>query len=212
MSKQPKFTPTAYHAEHSINSNEFTEDEIMSARAEVEKEFAKKNKRLRAFEIAWSIISTIFAIISTSVLLVKNWVDGALSYVILGLLIAYILIFLVLCGLLYRRPDYNLDFKAYGKVIKIFKVLANIAFLVLTAMTMVAVVRESKSLDLGKWAIFIGNLLVAFVKLVLNIVSTIKYIAFRHVAKNYSVRVSHFVDGEEQKKTFSEKHTEKKYR
>lgn len=206
------FTPSSYDPESKTDFSEFSEEEIEKARAEVDSEHAKKNKRLRAFEIAWSIISTVFAIISTSILLVKNWVDGVVSYVILAILIVYILVFIVLCGLLYRKPYSNLNIKAYGKIIKIFKVLANIAFLVLTAITMAAMVRENHSLNLAQWLVFIGNLIVAGVKLVIKIISLVRYIAHRHVSKNYSVQVTRYVDGEEQKKSFSDKREERKYK
>ena len=64
MSEKPIFTPSSYHTDESALSSKYTEDEIMHARAEVEREQAKRHKRLHALEIAWAIISTIFAIIS----------------------------------------------------------------------------------------------------------------------------------------------------
>ncbi len=212
MSEKPIFTPSSYHTNESALSSKYTEDEIMHARAEVEREQAKRHKRLHALEIAWAIISTIFAIISTAILLAKNWVEGAVSYAILGILIAYIIVFLVLCALVYKKPDSDLSFKVYGKTIKIFKALASIAFLVLTAMTMAAMVKENKHLDLAQWAIFIGNLLVAVVKLVIKLASLISYLTIRHTSKHYSVQVSRYVDGEEQKKTFADRHEEKKFK
>ena len=212
MSKEPMFTPSSYDPDSTTDLSEFSEEEIAKAREEVEKEHAKKNRRLRAFEIAWAVISTIFAIISTSILLVKNWVDGTVSYVILAILIVYILVFVVLCGLLYRKPYSNLNIKVYGKTIKIFKALANIAFLVLTAMTMVAMVKENHTLDFAQWVVFIGNMIVAGVKLIIKVVSFVRYLAHRHVAKNYSVQVTRYVDGKQQKKTFADKREEHKYK
>ena len=211
MGKDVRFTPSSYRQDDSA-LKEYSEDDILHARAEVEKEQAKKNKRLRAFNIAWAIISTIFAIISTSILLVKNWVDGAVSYVILAILIVYVIVFMILCALVYKRPDTNVSFTAYGKTIKIFKALANIAFLVLTAMSMAAIVRQNGTLSISQWAIFIGNLLVATIKLVLKLASLIRYIINRRIAKNYSVRITRYVDGKKQQKTLSDRRTEKRYK
>ena len=210
MSKKPMFTPSSYSV-HDEALKEYSAEDVARAREEVERELAKKNKRLRAFEIAWTIISTIFAIISTAILLTKNWVDGVVSYVILSILIVYVLVFIVLCAMIYRHPDSGADIKIYGKAIKIFKALANIAFLVLTAMTMAALVKENHTLNLAQWVIFFGNMIVAGVKLVLKIVSLVRYLLMRHTAKNYSIRVTRYVDGEQQKKTFMDKHEEKKY-
>ncbi len=211
MGKKARFTPSSYKEDDSA-LKAYSEDDIMHARAEVEREQAKKTKRLRAFNVAWAIISTVFAIISTSILLVKNWVDGVISYVILAILIVYVLVFMVLCALVYKRPDSNVSFEVYGKTIKIFKALANIAFLVLTAMTMVAMVKENGTLSLSQWAIFIANAIVATVKLVLKLASLVRFIINRHVAKNYSVQVTRYVDGSEQYKTMSDKRIEKKYK
>lgn len=211
MSNNVRFKPSSYKEDDSALQH-YSEDDILNARVAVEKEQAKKNKRLRSFEIAWAIISTIFAIISTSILLVKKWAGGAVSYVILGILIVYVFVFMVLCALVYKKPNSNISFKAYDKAIKIFKALANIAFLVLTAMTMVAMVKENGTLSLSQWLIFLGNLLVATVKLVLKLVSLIRFIADRHIAKNYSVQVSRYVDGEEQHKTMADKRIENRYK
>ena len=211
MGKKARFTPSSYKEDASA-LNAYSEDDVMHARAEVEKEQAKKNKRLRVFNAIWAIISTIFAIISTSILLVKNWVDGIISYVILAILIVYVLVFMVLCALVYKRPDSNVSFEAYGKTIKIFKALANIAFLVLTAMTMAAMVKENGTLSISQWAIFIGNAIIATIKLVLKFASLVRFIITRHVAKNYSVQVTRYVDGHEQHKTLADKREEKKFR
>ena len=142
----------------------------------------------------------------------KKWTSGVESYVILAILIVYILVFLVLCALAYKRPDSNVSFKAYGKAIKIFKALANVAFLVLAAITMAAMVRDHSLVNLTQWAVFIGNLLVATVKLVIKVISLIHFIIDRHIAKHYSVQVTRYIDGEEQHKTFADKRLENKFK
>ena len=206
------FSPSEYKKADSLSYKNYSEDDIMHAKAQVEKELAQKERKLRRMDEAWAIISTIFAIISTSVLLAKNWVEGILSYAILGILIAYVMIFLVLCTMLIKKPDSNLNFKAYSKAVKIFKALANIAFLVLAAMTMASMVKENDTFDFSKWVVFIGNALLAVVKLVIAVVSLASYISRRHIAKHYSVQVTRYVDGKQQRKTASDRRKEKKYR
>ncbi|MBR4801062.1 MAG: hypothetical protein IK048_05305 [Clostridia bacterium] len=212
MSKKPTFTPSSYKETENPILAKYSEDDIMHARAQVEREQAKKDRRLRRIDLAWTLISTVFAIVMTSVLLAKNWVEGALSYVILAMLVVYIVVFLVLCGLLYKRPHARVNFKAYGKAVKIFKALTNIAFLVLTAITMAGVVKETESLDVKKWAVFILNLIVGLVKLAISFASLIVYLKGLYTAKNYSVLVTRYVDGKQQKKTVSDKRAEKKYK
>ena len=212
MGKKAKFSPSSYHAIESNISARYTEDEIMNARAEVEKELARKDRYLRRFDVAWTIISTIFAIVSTSILLAKNWVEGTISYIILALLIAYVVAFLILCAVIHKNPDSKVSIKAYSKAIKIFKALTNLAFLVLTAITMVGILQSGEGFDLKMGVIFVGNAIVGIVKLVISIVSMVQYISRRHIAKHYSVKVSNFRDGEMQKKTASDRRKEKRYR
>lgn len=211
MNQKTKFSPSSYSA-HDDELKGYSQEDIDRAKHEVELEMAKKNKRLRAFEIAWAIISTIFAIISTSILLTKKWVDGVVSYIILGLLIAHVMIFIVLCAFVYKHPANTAGIKVYGKFVKIFKALANIAFLVLAAMTMAAIVKENKSLNFGQWVIFLGNMILAVVKLVIKIISLIRYFSLRHTAKNYSVKIERYVDGEAQQKTRADRRYEKKFK
>ncbi len=213
MSKKAKFSPSSYRVhESSALSAKYTEDEIMNARAQVEREFAKKDKHLRRFDIVWTIISTVFAIITTSVLLAKNWVEGTISYVILALLIAYVFAFIILCAVIYKHPESSASMKAYGKAIKIFKALTNLAFLVLTAITMVGIWESGEKFDFKRGFIFVGNAIVGVVKLVISLVSLAEYISRRHIAKNYSVRVTNFKAGEMQKKTVGDMRKEKRYK
>lgn len=211
MSKEPTFKPSTYDV-HSNNLEGYSQEDVARAKEAVEREMAGKNKRLRDFEIAWTIISTIFAIISTSILLSKKWVEGVVSYVILGLLIAYVIGFIVMCAAIYRHPYNTSGLKVYGKALKIFKALANMAFLVLTLMTMIAIVKENKTLNVAQWLIFFGNLIVAVVQLIIKIISLVRFLAMRHTAKNYSVKVMRYVDGEEQKKTHKDIRYEKKFK
>ncbi|MBQ9276036.1 MAG: hypothetical protein IJ226_00395 [Clostridia bacterium] len=213
MSKKAKFSPSSYRVrENSALSEKYSEDEIMNARAQVEREFAKKDRHLRRFDTVWTIISTVFAIITTSILLAKNWVEGAVSYVILGLLIAYVAAFMVLCAVVYKHPENSGSMKAYGKAIKIFKALTNLAFLVLTAITMAGLLQSGEGLDLKRGFIFVGNAILGVVKLVISLVSLARFISRRHIARNYSVRVSNFRDGEMQRKTAGDRRKEKRYR
>lgn len=213
MSKKAKFSPSSYKKhESSALSAKYSEDEIMNARAQVERESAKKDRRLRRFDIVWTIISTAFSIITTSILLAKNWVDGTVSYVILGLLIAYVVTFVVMCAVVYKHPESGASMKAYGKVIKIFKALTNIVFLVLTAITMVGILQSGEDFDFKRGFIFVGNAIIGVVKLVISLVSLVRYISRRYIARNYSVRVTNFIDGEMQKKTAGDRRKEKRYR
>ena len=211
MSKEPTFKPSTYDV-HSNNLEGYSQEDVARAREAVEREMAGKNKRLRDFEIAWTVISTTFAIISTSILLSKKWVEGVVSYVILGLLIAYVIGFIVMCAAIYRHPYSTSGFKVYSKALKIFKTLANMAFLVLTFMTMIAIVKENKTLNVAQWLIFFGNLIIAVVQLIIKIISLVRFLAMRHTAKNYSVKVMRYVDGEEQKKTRQDIRYEKKFK
>ena len=81
MKHKARFTPSASNeAQTLVDLSKFSEDDVMHARAQVEREIANKKTRAQIFEEIWAIISTVFAIITTAILLAKNWVEGVLSY------------------------------------------------------------------------------------------------------------------------------------
>ena len=210
MSKSPRFTPSSCKEQaSSVDFSAYSEDDVMHARALVEKEQSAKKTRAQLFDEIWAIISTVFAIITTAILLAKNWVDGVLSYVILAVLCVYVLVFLVLCAFLYKKPTSKIPLQTYGKIIKIFKALANIAFLVLSAMSLAGI--AISDLSPSKWLVLIGNFVFAGVKLGFALYSLGKLVVRRHVTKNYSVQVTRIVDGEVQKKTTGDRRYEKRY-
>ena len=211
MNNKARFSPSACKTDtNSVDLSKYSEDEVMHARAQVEKEMASKKTRAQIFEEIWAIISTVFAIITTAILLAKNWVEGVLSYVILAVLCLYVLVFLVLCAFLYKKPTTKIPLATYGKIIKIVKALTNIAFLVLSAMSLAGI--AISDLSPSKWVVLIGNFLVAGVKLGFALYSIIKLIVRHHVAKNYRLQVTRIVNGEVQKKTAADLREEKKYR
>ena len=211
MNKKARFVPSSSNEAPTLAElSQFSEDEVMHARAQVEREIAAKKTRAQIFEEIWAIISTVFAIITTAILLAKNWVEGVLSYVILAVLCVYVLVFLVLCALLYKKPTSKVPIATYGKIIKLVKALTNIAFLVLSAMSLAGI--AASDLSPSKWVVLIGNFLLAGVKLGFALYSIIKLIVRHHVAKNYALQVTRIVDGKVQKKTAADLREEKKYR
>ncbi len=175
--------------------------------AKIKKIAGKDNAALRRFDKFWTLFSSLYAVITTSVFIAKGWISELAGYVLAGLLIFYILLFTIVVFMTYRRGYTDKSAKAVKylkRFLKIFKSLTNITFLVLSAVSMAAVATGSLE-DIKKWLIFIVTFMVAILQLALKLTKLFLHLYHRHIAKAYSVNVTRFVDGKQQKTTLKDK-------
>ena len=172
----------------------------------------KRISVLSKISLVWTVISTVYAIVSTCLFVARGWVSGVASYVLVGVLSLYVIVFIVLIVLTVRNPkNCKRNVGLYKKLLKIFKLTANVVFLVLTAISLASI--AVVGLDgVFKWIAFILSFAVALVQLGLKVVLLVSKLARMSVARKFKVEVVSFVDGRKQKKNLRAKLEEKKYR
>ena len=156
----------------------------------------KKQSRIAKVSFVWTIISMIFAIASGVTLITKNWILAPYSYIMLGFLAAYAVVFIVVVALNAKDSKTGKSrVKNLKKLFGIFKLVTNIVFLVVTAMSMVGVVQADTLGGLWKWIVIGANIAIAGVQLGLKITLIILKAIFKKKGQQYAVRVATYVNG-----------------
>ncbi|MDE5601881.1 MAG: hypothetical protein K2J16_05230 [Clostridia bacterium] len=171
----------------------------------------EKISLLRKLSAIWTLISTAYAIVSTCLFISRDWVSSTVSYVLIGILSVYILAFIALIVLVARNPKKGTRAAKYYKtILKIFKTVINIVFLILTAVSMAGM--AATNMSAGKWFMFIMSFIVAFVQLAFKIVMLASKLARRWVAKRFKVKIENYKDGKRKKNTMLDSITERQYK
>lgn len=156
----------------------------------------KKQSRIAKVSFVWTIISMIFAIASGVTLILNNWVLAPYSYIMLGFLAAYAVVFIVVVAVSAKDSKTGkARVKNLKKMFGIFKLITTLVFLVVTAMSMVGVVQADTVKGLWKWIVLGANIAIAGVQLGLKITLLILKAIFKKKGKEYAVRVSTYVNG-----------------
>ncbi len=172
---------------------------------------SKHVKKLTIASTVWSLISTAYAIVSTSMFLKSGWVEHELSYVLIVMLAVFVAIFIGLVVLSLKKPEKaKISIKTYKTLLKLFKSFANVAFLVLSAVSMAGIASDGMSLI--KWVMFGVTFFVAVVQLGLKL-AMLMLKSIRHsIAKRYKVKIHNFKNGKKQKSTLRDKLNERTYK
>lgn len=171
----------------------------------------EKMSLLRKLSAIWTLISTAYAIISTCLFISRDWVSSTVSYVLIGILSVYILAFIALIVFVARNPKKGTRAAKYYKtILKIFKTVINIVFLILTAVSMAGM--AATDMSAGKWFMFVMSFVVAFVQLGFKIAMLALKIARRWVAKRFKVKIENYKDGKRKKNTMLDSITERQYK
>ncbi len=198
-----------------FNIDEKPAEEREAVESSVEKNRSKEKDRKTSFiskiSLIWSILSALYMIVVTCVLVSKKWVTSTMSYVLIAVLALYIVIFVVLILFAFRDPKRSKkQVKVYKKTLGIFKAFINVAFIGLAIADAIAVAQSDGS---GFIKIFfvVLTLIVAIIKLALKItLFTLKTVR-KYRYKNYNVSIESFVDGKQQKKGTFVKLRERQY-
>lgn len=190
----------------------YSKEDIAAAQAQVELEQKDKGMSVvQKLNVVWTIVSTIYAIVSTCMFVAKKWVDSSYAYALIPMLAVLIVTFAVLVALTFKdKKKLQSNVKNYKKVLGIFKAFVNVFFLAITAVSMVGLAKGETSV--GKWIVFGATFFVALVQLVLKITKFAMKLARKAVAKKFKVEVQRFVDGKKQKKTVADALNEQKYK
>lgn len=212
MAKKIKFTPKEATAGKNKISNEYTSEEVEQATKEVIAEEEQKGlTTLQKVNVAWTLISTLYAISSVCTFIAKKWVDTAYTYALIPMLAVFIIVFIVLAVLTFKDPKkLKTSVKTYRTLLGIFKAFVNVFFLALTAVSMAGIATGKP--DLVKWIVFGCSVLVAFVQLSLKIAKFATKCAKRSLSKKYKVEMHNFKNGEKGKKTTADKIKESSYK
>ena len=171
----------------------------------------EKVSTLRKLSAIWTLISTAYAIVSTCLFVSRDWVSSTASYVLIGILSAYILAFIGLVIFVIRNPKKGTrTAKYYKTILKIYKVIINITFLILTAVSMAGM--AATDMSAGKWFMFIMSFVVAFVQLGFKLALLGFKIARRWVAKRFKVKIVNYRNGKKKKNTMLDGITERQYK
>ncbi len=159
----------------------------------VEKEDKHVGKLTKA-SIIWSILSTIYAIVSTCIFLKSGWIEHELSYVLIVMLVVFVCIFVGLVVLTIKKPAKTKgSIKTYKTLLKIFKSFANVSFLALSAVSMAGI--ASEGMTILKWIMFGMTFFVAIVQLALKIALLILKSVRKSIAKRYKVKIHNYANG-----------------
>lgn len=208
--KNKKLSPSPIKARE-LNVEGYTQEEIELATKLVMQEREKQMSTLQKFSIAWSFITALYTIIATIAFIVSGWIESTLSYVLMGMLALYIIVFCVLLGLSSKKPEKaRVSAKIYRRLLSIFKTFANLVFLVLTAVSMAGLASEESGF--GGWIAFGATFLVALVQLALKITKFILKVSKHSMSRRYKVKVERYVNGEKQESTLGDRIKEKHYK
>lgn len=190
----------------------YSQEEIQAAQAVVEQEEKDKGMTVvQKLSVVWTIISTVYAIVSTCTFVVKKWVDSAYAYALIPMLVVLVITFVVLVVLTFKdKKKLQTNVKNYKKILGIFKAFVNVFFLAISAVSMAGIATGETSLV--KWIVFAATFFVALVQLVFKITKFAMKQVRKAVGKKYKVEMHKFVDGKKKKKSVADSVTEHSYK
>lgn len=209
--KKTLFVPKDAQEAKPVAEGEFSKEQIEQATADVQKEENDKGLSVvQKLNVAWTVISTLYAIVSVCMFISKKWVESAYTYALIPMLAVFVIVFICLVVFTFKNPKKaQSNIKDYKKALGIFKASVNVMFLALTAVSMVGLAKGEMSLI--KWIMFGASFFVAVVQLVLKITKVVMKAIRKRVAKKFKVEVQKYVDGKRQKKSTADKLTENRY-
>ncbi len=190
----------------------YSQEEIQAAQAVVEQEEKDKGMTVvQKLSVVWTIISTVYAIVSTCTFVAKKWVDSAYAYALIPMLVVLVITFVVLVVLTFKdKKKLQTNVKNYKKILGIFKAFVNVFFLAISAVSMAGIATGETSLV--KWIVFVATFFVALMQLVLKITKFAMKQVRKAVGKKYKVEMHKFVDGKKKKKSVADSVTEHSYK
>lgn len=156
---------------------------------------SKKQSRVAKASFVWTILSMIFAIASACFYLYKNWLIAPYSYIMLGVMGVYVIVFAVMIGLYAGNAKQGKKkIKGLKKAFGIFRSFTTLVFLIATAVSMTGVI-STKGLGLWQWIVLGVNISVAIVQVSLKITLLVFSAVAKKVGQQYTVKITSYVNG-----------------
>ena len=112
-----RYKPSDAPAIVNEQGNEQTNEQIALETDVVEN--GKKGDKLslvQKLSVVWTVLSTLYAIVSACLFLSKKWVESAYSYVLVAMLAVFVAVFVALVVLAFRNPkNAKVNIKTYKK-------------------------------------------------------------------------------------------------
>lgn len=208
--KKTSYAPKEYTPVDNIDREVFSDEEIEFARKEVESQ-NKQVKGLSILSVVWTFVSTVYAIVSACVLISRRWVEHTVTYVLIGILVLYVGVFIGVVAAAFASPkDGKKSMKGLKTALKFLKPVMTIVLVALSITEVVAVAGVGFSLARLPFMVF--TMLVAFLQIAFRVLLLIAKARANKIAKGYAVRVERFVDGKKTKKGLRAKLQEKRYK
>lgn len=182
--------------------NNYKPSEVVRNVQSVQPMDEKHGKRAKALAYAgaiWTLICTLYSVVSVCSFVAKGWVDTTFSRVLIVMLAVYIVIFIVLVVLIFKNPEKRKgDMKTYKKTLGIFKAFVNVVYLAISAVSMAGI--ASGDTTLLQWVMFGATFFVALVQLALKIATFVFKRIRKAVGKKFKVEIQRFSDGKKKSK------------
>lgn len=183
-----------------------------AAMEQARKKREKKVGTISKLSAVWTLLSTLYAIASTCLFIAKGWVTHTVSIVLAVILAVYVIVFIVLAVMTVKDVKGGKKrIKNYKKALKIFKAVANIIFLSLTAVSMVGISATGFK-EIAKIVWFALSFAVAVIQLGLKISLIVLKAVRVHISKKFKVEFVRYVNGKRAKKGVRSKLKERGYR
>lgn len=213
--KEAQFKPKAAAYEGQGEAAPITEDELKEAAIQKQDELQKQDKKssvVTKISAVWTIIFTLYAIVTTGIFIGRGWVSHVASIVLASILGVYVCIFIVLVVFTFKDAKGGTkQVKLYRKTLKIFKAIANVVLLSLSAVSMVGMSFEGID-QVAKLIFFIATFVVAVIQLGLKVTLFVMKLIRMKIAKAFKVEFYQFVDGRKKRKSIAMKYKESKYK
>lgn len=192
-----------------------SQEQAAIEKAAIEQARKKREKKVGVISkvsAVWTLLSTLYAIASTCFFIAKGWVTHTVSIVLAVILAVYVIVFVVLAVMTVKDVKGGKKrIKNYKKALKIFKAVANIIFLSLTAVSMVGI-SVTGFKEIAKIVWFALSFAVAVIQLGLKISLLILKAVRVHISRRFKVEFVRYVNGKKTKKGVRTKLKERGYK
>lgn len=101
--------------------------EFLSVEQQKAKEQLEKARRIkRIVFIVWNIVSIFFYTLISLITIIKNWSESKLSYVIIGVTVIYVLVFLVILLVSAKSDKLKQNITKYKSGMRLWRILLNL--------------------------------------------------------------------------------------
>lgn len=118
--KKTKFVPKDAQEVKPVSEGEFSRQQIDEATAAVVQEENDKGLSIvQKLNVAWTVISTLYAIVSVCMFISKKWVESAYTYALIPMLAVFVIVFICLVIFTVKDPKKaQANIKNYKKALR----------------------------------------------------------------------------------------------